>query len=113
MDLHYVRVNSTVKPDPISFEKTTVYLRKDITAENLKNSEDDTILTYYNYMEAALTYKEFEEYSALISGANAIKGADDSEHISQMIENQKAGDDNQLTIMEAIADLYDIIANMQ
>ena len=41
-----------------------------------------------------------------------IKGKNDSENIVQLMIEQENRDDNQLTIMEAIADLYELIAMM-
>lgn len=67
---------------------------------------------YWTYQEAALTPEEFNEYTSLLIAENAIKGTNDSDNIVQIMVGQEAGDTNQLTIMEAIADLYDIVATM-
>lgn len=98
MELKYYSACSTAKPDIVQFEKTTVYLHKDFSEEVVKDSNGNKVYSNWTYQEAALSYDEFEKYSASM--------------ISQLVTNQENGDNNQLIIMEAIADLYDVIANM-
>ena len=97
MKLLYTPSASTVKPDVIAIEKTTVYLRKDIVEKTCVDiSGDETV--FYTYQEAALSHEEFSKYSNGLAAINAVKGVNDSE--------------NQYILMEAIADLYDIIASL-
>ena len=103
MELNYRYSESTVKPESIQFDKTTVYLRKNITEEN-RHNEDGTITTLWIYEEAKLSHDEFDKY------INSKK-VEDSNSISNLVNGQAIGDDNQLSIMEAIADLYDLIAS--
>lgn len=112
MDIIYKTSRSTVKPVETEFTKHTVFLRKDMHEEEVSIPGTDETMTEWVYQEALLTYEEFEEYSKLIASANAIKGVNDSENISELVAGQANGDNNQLIIMEAIADLYDIIATM-
>lgn len=86
MNIDYKTVVSTIKPSEIEFGLKTVYLRKDIVAAN---NDDGT--TFWSYQEAALTLDEYKQYSGLAS---------------------KNLDNNQLIIMDAIADLYEAIADL-
>jgi len=70
-----------------------VYLRKDIS--EVKRTIDDQTTTYWTYQEAILTNKDFNNY------ANAM-----------LVSGQLNGNESQLVIMDAIADLYDIVASM-
>lgn len=112
MELNYRYSESTIKPPALEVTEGTVYIRKDF-AEITRTSEQvgDSVL-FYTYQEAALTPEEFNSYSSLLMANHAIKGKDDSENIVQIMAGQTIGDDNQLIIMEAIADLYDAIAMM-
>lgn len=87
MTLTYKPVLSAVRPSEIEFGVTTVYLRKDIS--EIK-SDDDTVS--WSYQEAALSLDEYKQYSNLAP---------------------RNIDDNQLIIMNAIADLYDEISKIQ
>ena len=102
MNLNYKLVESTVRPSPIEFYKNIVYLRKDITSREVPNGENDTLILW-TYQEAKMTPSEFNEYSKVLMVNN----------MSQLISGQENGDNNQLIIMEAIADLYDAIASMK
>ena len=94
MELNYVYSESTVKPLSIEFCKKSVYLRKDITPET-RTDDSGNEYTIWTYQEAWMTPEEFNEYSKELQ-------------ITKALDN----DDNQMIIMEALADLYDIIANM-
>lgn len=96
MELQYTHAESTVKPQSLEMGVTTVYLRKDIREVKRKNEQDGSMQTYWSYDEAQMSTEEFN------ANANAI-----------LVDEQKASTDSQLTIMEAIADLYDVIAMMQ
>lgn len=104
MLLDYKYSESTVKPAEIEKTKTTIYIRKNIVSK--KRTTSLGTQTYWTYQEAALTLKEFAEYSNILNAKNA-------NDISQLMVNQEAGDNNQMIIMEAIADLYDAIASLK
>ena len=93
MKLNYKYAESTVKPSEVEVCKNTVYLRKDIASREYEES------IMWTYQEAILTLDEYEN----LSKASGIK----------MVENQETGDNNQLIIMEAIADLYDEISKIR
>ena len=112
MELIYRYSESTVKPVEIEICESTVFLRKDIESEDRYDEASDTSTTFWIYQEAKMTPSEFAEYSNLIMATNAIKGTEDSENIKDLKVGQENGDNNQLIIMEAIADLYDAIASM-
>lgn len=111
MNLVYKTVESTVKPASIEIQKTTVYLRKDFVKE-VRNDGFGNETDRWLYQEAALSHEEFNTYSSQIAAMNAIKGENDSENIYQIIENSFDSSNNQLILMEAIADLYDFVARL-
>lgn len=90
MELNYKLSESTVKPDDIEFGKNTVYIRKNIGTR----TDPNTGVVFWTYQEATLTHAEFLEYTKLMEAKKALY------------------DENQMIIMEAIADLYDKIAEM-
>lgn len=102
MELNYVKSQSTVKPLEIEFCKKSVYLRQNIVSDG----------ELWNYEEACLTPEEFNEYISQVKAANALKSVNDSSNIISIITSQANGDNNQLIIMEAIADLYDLIMSV-
>lgn len=110
MNLEYTYSESTIKPQEIEAGKTTVYFRKDIDAE--ERTYDDHTYTFYTYQEARMPIEEFRKMAEIQASVNAVKGVNDSENISQIVENGSDSTNNQLILMEAIADLYDIIATM-
>lgn len=93
MKLDYKYAESMVEPSEIEFCKNTVYIRKNILQK--KRTHSDETITVWVYREAVLTREEFEEYSKLIETKKAFN------------------DENQIIIMEAIADLYDVISSIQ
>lgn len=103
MNVTYVKSESTVKPDVVSIEKTTVYMRRNIVEEI--RTYEDVSTTFYVYEEAALTHEEYAKYSNEIDAIN-------SAHIAQLVAEGADNTNNQLILMEAIADLYDVIASM-
>ena len=109
MEPIYRYSESTVRPIDVEVGVTTVFLRKDIVEEDRTDEFGNTV-HYFVYQEAMMSHKEFNEYSSFVAAKNAIKGVNDSTNISQLIVGQEIGDNNQLIIMEAIADLYDAIA---
>lgn len=112
MELKYRYAESTVKPSALEVTEGTVYLRKDIVEITRTSEQGYDATIYYTYQEAALTPQEFNEYTSILMAENAIKGTNDSDNIISLMDGQAAGDNNQLIIMEAIADLYDAIAMM-
>lgn len=103
MVITYVKAESTTKPNVVSVEKTTVYLRRNIFEDvRMKN---DIPTTYYTYEEAALTHDEFSKYCEEAVATSAV-------NINELVNNGADSTNNQLILMEAIADLYDAIANM-
>lgn len=111
MECEYAYSESTIKPLPIEFSKKSVYLRKNIVEET-RIDENDITTTWYTYEEACLAPEDFNTYVSQLKAANAIKGVNDSDNISNLLTGQENGDNNQLIIMEAMADLYDLIATM-
>lgn len=101
---------STIKPLSIEFGNNIVFIRKNITPKERTDTLGSTI--YWTYQEAKMSPKAFNEYSNYIITQNAINGEYDSQNILQIITGQENGDNNQLIIMEAIADLYDIITSL-
>ena len=111
MEIDYKYVESTIKPAILEVEDGTVYVRKDITSV-VRTSKRGHKSSYWTYQEAILTPEEFNTYTNLVMAENAIKGVNDSNNIVQIMTGQETGDNNQLAIMEAIADLYEAIAGM-
>lgn len=111
MEPIYNHSESTVKPIEIEFSKRTVFVRKNITSEKRTDQFGDVIVLWV-YDEAKMTPNEFNEYVKLMSAKNTINGTNDSNNILSILEGQEIGDNNQLIIMEAIADLYDMIASL-
>lgn len=111
MELNYKYAESTIKPAALEVAEGSVYFRKEINSI-IRSSEqgDDTV--YWTYQEAELTPQEFNDYTNLLMAEYTIKGKNDSENIVQLMIEQENSDDNQLTIMGAIADLYELIAMM-
>ena len=89
----------------------TVYLRKDYS-EIVRTSEQSEKVTYWTYQEAQITTQEFNEYVNMLMAQNAIKGQNDSENIVSLMVGQENNDSNQLAVMEAIADLYEMLLPM-
>jgi hypothetical protein len=112
MELIYRYSESTVKPSELEIGKRTVFLRKDFEEIERYDEVSDTTVTFWTYQEAKLTHEEFAEYSKYVAASNAIKGTNDSENIKGLVVGQENGDNNQLIIMEAIADLYDAVASI-
>lgn len=111
MELIYTYSESSVRPRELEICKTTVYLRKDIV-EDMRTDDLGNKFTFYIYQEAKMSHDEFNEYTSFLAKQNAINGVNDSSNISNLLIGQENGDNNQLIIMEAIADLYDAIAGM-
>ena len=111
MVIKYRYSESTVKPDEIMYGATTVFLRRNITPTIRMNDEGNEY-TVWTYEEAKMSYEEFKEYSDKLAVQNNINISDVPNKLAKVLEGQSIGDDNQLIIMEAIADLYELIANL-
>lgn len=105
MLLNYIYAESAVKPAEIEINKDTVYIKKDITSEERTDSTGASSI-WWTYQVATLTLDEFNNYVKIVNATNA-------NGISQLMAKQETGDNNQMIIMEAIADLYDAIANLK
>ncbi len=106
MKLIYNMSESTVKPPEVERGKTTAYFRRNFVEEFRDG------ITFYVYEEAQVPVAEFDKYAAEKAAENAVKGANDSERILNIHENGIGNTDNQFVLMEAIADLYDLIATL-
>lgn len=111
MELIFNKSESTVRPVEIEKSKHTVFIRQNFVEEE-RTDRNENVYTMWVYEEAKLTHKEFEEYSSFIAAKNAINGVNDSSNIVSLLNGQENGDNNQLTIMEALADIYETIATM-
>lgn len=112
MQLIYKHVESGACPKTIEIGLTTVYLRKDIVKETLTDPTTNESYVKYTYQEAKLSHDEFNDYSNELLKINTVKGVNDSENIDRLVVNGVDSTENQLILMEAIADLYDVIASM-
>lgn len=90
----YKYSESRVKPTEIEIGKHSVALRRNITEEERTNENGDK-LTFWVYEEARMSFEDFAEYSNYI-----------------IIADQKNSKDNQLVLMEAIVDLYEMVLNL-
>lgn len=106
MKLVYNYSESTVKPPEVERGKTTAYFRRNFVQED----RDGTI--FWTYEEATVPVAEFDKYAAGLAAENAVKGANDSKNIQSIQKNGINNNDNQLIIMEAIAELYELIASL-
>lgn len=106
MEIKYRYSESSVKPPEVEYNNGYVFLHKDYEQKTYGDS------SVWSYQEAELTQAQYDEYTASLMAENAIKGEKDSEKITALVEGQETGDGNQLAIMEAIADLYDLIASL-
>lgn len=110
--LNYIYAESTIKPASVEIQKTTVYLRKDFVEKGFIDELTGKTCSYWTYNEAIMTHEEFNKYASEQAAMNAVKGVNDSERIVSLIENGVNSTDNQLILMEALADLYELIASM-
>lgn len=100
MEIKYKKSESTEKPIMIEAQPKNIILRKNIQ-EEIRTSSDGTKVKYYVYDEAMLTRDEFNNYSTLINSINT----------TDLVSGQVLSGDNQMTIMEAITDIYNLIAS--
>lgn len=97
MELKYYQSASTVKPDAVEIGKTTIFLRTDVQKETTTDDFGDPV-TLWTYKEAKLTPDDFITYANLLSSKDIVNSTNVN---------------NQMIIMEAIADLYDKISDIQ
>lgn len=90
----YKYSESRVKPTEIEIGKHSVALRQNITEDERTNENGDK-LTFWVYEEARMSFEDFAEYSNYM-----------------IIADQKNSKDNQLILMEAIVDLYEMVLNL-
>ena len=86
MILNYVKSQSSIKPELIdtTSSKTTVYLRKNIVEVEKTNESDNTSTTFYEYEEAKLTKKEYDQYLKELSIIDIQKQRADIDYIALM-----------------------------
>ena len=86
MILNYVKSQSSIKPELIdtTSSKTTVYIRQNIVEIEKTNESDDTSTTFYEYEEAKLTKKEYDQYLKELSIIDIQKQRADIDYIALM-----------------------------
>lgn len=110
MEPKYRYSESTEKPSALEITSSnTVYLRKDIQSET-RTDDQGTDVVYWTYQEAALTAEEFNRYTENLMALNAIKDVDNAANIKQLVSGQEISDFNILAMMEAMAEIYEMIA---
>lgn len=82
MNVNYVKSQSSVKPDLIdsTSSKKYVYLRKNIT--EIQQLDNESI--FYEYQEAKLTKKEYEQYLKELSIIDIQQQRADIDYIALM-----------------------------
>ena len=83
MVLNYTKSQSSIKPELIdtTSSKATVYLRKNIIEIN---KDDESSTTFYEYEEAKLTKKEYDQYLKELSIIDIQKQRADIDYIALM-----------------------------
>ena len=82
MNINYIKSQSSVKPDLIdsTSSKKYVYLRKNITEIQQPDSKN----IFYEYQEAKLTKKEYEQYLKELSIVDIQQQRADIDYIALM-----------------------------
>ena len=90
MILNYVKSQSSVKPELIdtTSSKRIVYLRKNIIEVEKTNESDNTSATFYEYDEAKLTKKEYQEYLKELESTDALQTIEDLKTENQSLNEQ-------------------------
>ena len=108
MELIYKTVRGSQQPRPEELALTSspdkVYLRRNITTVTEDNADTGESVQLWQYDEAILTREEYAQYKAETENAG-------QQQIMEKLQTT-ATDDSQLIIMEALADLYDLIASL-
>lgn len=97
MDLEYRYSESTVKPESVEIGKTTIFIRTDIKKETRTDTFGDEI-AIWTYKEAKMSPDDFTTYASLLSSKDVVNSVNAN---------------NQLSIMDAIADLYEMILGIK
>ena len=86
MILNYVKSQSSIKPELIdtTSSKTSVYIRQNIVEVEKTNESDNTSTTFYEYEEAKLTKKEYDQYLKELSIIDIQKQRADIDYIALM-----------------------------
>ena len=86
MILNYVKSQSSIKPELIdtTSSKTTVYIRQNIVEVEKTNESDNTSTTFYEYDEAKLTKKEYDQYLKELSIIDIQQQRADIDYIALM-----------------------------
>ena len=86
MILNYVKSQSSIKPELIdtTSSKTTVYIRQNIVEVEKANESDNTSTTFYEYEEAKLTKKEYDQYLKELSIIDIQQQRADIDYIALM-----------------------------
>lgn len=92
MEPTYRYSESTVRPEQVQISGDTAYLRKDIK-ESKREDMDGGTVSYWTYQEAAMSTEEFNRNSSAL-----------------LLKRQLNSDGDMLAIMEAMADMYDVLA---
>lgn len=92
MEPTYRYSESTVRPEQVQISSDTVYLRKDIKESKREDMNGGTV-SYWTYQEAAMSTEEFNRNSSAL-----------------LLKRQLNSDGDMLAIMEAMADMYDVLA---
>ena len=97
MKLNYIKSQSSVKPDLVdtTSSKVVVYLRQNIvekekTVENTNSEDNDATSTtvFYEYEEAKLTKKEYQEYLKELNGSDTLQTIEDLKAENQNLNEQ-------------------------
>lgn len=108
MNLTYKTVKGSQQERPAELDTTSspglVYLRRNIEQITEPSGMGEDTVTLWQYEEAAITHEQYQQYKAELENVGQQQIMDEL--------RLKASDDNQLIIMEAIADIYDLIASL-
>jgi hypothetical protein len=97
MKLLYRYAESANRPESVDIYDNSVYLRKNFQ-EGTRRDHDDKLVSFWFYEETVLNKEDFDKYMTFLSAKNSIEA---SEYSS-----------NQLVIMSAIADLYEVVSKL-
>lgn len=121
MNIVYKYHEGSQSTKPLSIDtnssKTVVYLRRNVEQITKTDPMSEEEITLWSYEEAVLTLDEYEQYKSEAAALLTAKVTDDNislmEAIVESYEQSMIAQENQITIMEAIADIYDAIAELQ
>lgn len=93
MIITYNKTQSTLMPDMVdtTSSKTIVYLRKNIEKKQITNNMTDEPNWYYEYDEAKLTRKEYQEYLSELSIKDIQQQRADIDYIALMTDVDLGG----------------------